>query len=90
MNTNPTNRTSEAIDFELLRRIDHYLDTVPRAVVRTEAIGPFTLFVNEGHGWRYYARPTPGAMAFTTEDVQAVRKRQRAIAQPEEIEWVPT
>lgn len=73
---------------ELLHRIDGYLDAVPRAVVRTESIGPFTLFVNEGHGWRYYARPTPGATRFTAEDVRAVRDRQRALAQPEEIEWV--
>jgi ribosomal protein S18 acetylase RimI-like enzyme len=73
---------------ELLRRIDRYLDAVPRAVVRTEGIGPFTLFVNEGRGWRYYARPTPGATVFTPEDVHAVRERQRALDQPEEIEWV--
>lgn len=75
-------------DLELLRRIDHYLDAVPRAVVGTEGIGPFTLFVNEGHGWRYYARPTPGATHFTAGDVQVVRDRQRALAQPEEFEWV--
>ena len=61
---------------------------MPRAVVRTEAIGPFTLFVNEGHGWRYYARPTPGTTVFTAADVEAVRARQRALSQPEEIEWV--
>jgi ribosomal protein S18 acetylase RimI-like enzyme len=61
---------------------------VPRAVVRTESIGPFTLFVNEGHGWRYYARPTPGAATFTPDDVDAVRERQRALRQPEELEWI--
>ena len=72
----------------MLQEIDAYLDTVPRRVVRTEEIGPFTLFVNEGNGWRYYARPTPGATAFTRDDVAAVRARQRALRQPEEIEWV--
>jgi len=75
-------------DLSLLRRIDAYLDAVPRSAVRTEAIGPFTLFVQEGNGWRYYARPTPGAERFTPGDVDAVRARQRALGQPEAIEWV--
>ena len=75
-------------DADLLEHIDHYLDAVPRAVVRVESIGPFTLFVNEGHGWRYYARPTPGADDFTAGDVEAVRARQRELNQPEAIEWV--
>ena len=78
----------DGADLGLLARIDRYLDTVPRAVVRTESIGPFTLFVNEGHGWRYYARPTPGSSAFTARDVRAVRERQRALEQPEAFEWV--
>jgi ribosomal protein S18 acetylase RimI-like enzyme len=75
-------------DLTLLRRIDAYLDGVPRSAVRTETIGPFTLFVREGNGWRYYARPTPGADTFTPEDVEAVRGRQRELRQPEAIEWV--
>lgn len=75
-------------DLTLLRRIDAYLDAVPRSAVRTEAIGPFTLFVQEGNGWGYYARPTPGAEAFTPGDVQAVRARQRELGQPEALEWV--
>lgn len=77
-----------APDLPLLRRIDGYLDAVPRSAVRVEAIGPFTLFLNEGHGWRYYARPTPGAKGFTVDDVRAVRERQRALSQPEAIEWI--
>ncbi len=76
-------------DPELLRRIDVYLDAVPRAAVRTEAVGPFTLFIrDEATGWRYYARPTPGSTAFSREDVDAVRARQRALDQPEALEWV--
>jgi ribosomal protein S18 acetylase RimI-like enzyme len=75
-------------DLTLLRRIDAYLDAVPRAAVRTEEIGPFTLFVQEGGGWRYYARPTPGTRTFTRGDVEAVRARQRELGQPEAIEWV--
>jgi GNAT superfamily N-acetyltransferase len=73
---------------DLLGQIDAYLDSVPRRVVRTEEIGPFTLFVNEGNGWRYYARPTPGATSFTRDDVATVRARQRALRQPEEVEWL--
>lgn len=75
-------------DLELLRAIDAYLDVVPRSVARTEEIGPFTLFVNEGAGWRYYARPRPGETAFAAEDVERVRDRQRTLVQPEEIEWI--
>ncbi|MGE5225694.1 MAG: GNAT family N-acetyltransferase [Planctomycetaceae bacterium] len=73
---------------ELLRQVDAYLDAVPRTVARAERIGPFTLFVNEGRGWRYYARPTPEAAAVTSRDVDVVRARQRALGQPEEFEWI--
>lgn len=75
-------------DRTLLKRLDAYLDAAPRAAVRVEALGPFTLFVQEGNGWRYYARPTPGAEAVTAADVEAVRARQRELGQPEAIEWV--
>jgi GNAT superfamily N-acetyltransferase len=73
---------------ELLRRIDAYLDAVPRAACRTESIGPFTLFVNDAPGWRYYARPTPGAGPVTATDVAQVRRREREVGMPETIEWV--
>ena len=75
-------------ELRLLRGIDTYLDTAPRSGARAEAIGPFTLFVNEGHGWRYYARPTPGAGAPSGGAVRAVRARQRELDQPEAFEWV--
>lgn len=75
-------------DPELLRLIDAYLDAVPRPACRTEAIGPFTLFVNDAPGWRYYARPTPGAGPVTAEDVRRVRVRQRELGMPEATEWV--
>lgn len=75
-------------DHELLRRIDAYLDAVPRAACRTEAIGPFTLFVNDAPGWRYYARPSPGAGSITAEHVREVRAREREVGMPEAIEWV--
>ena len=72
----------------LLRRIDAYLDAVPRAACRTESIGPLTLFVNDAPGWRYYARPTPGAGPVTAADVALVRRREREVGMPETIEWV--
>ena len=75
-------------DLELLYRIDTYLDAVPRRVTRTEQVGPFTLFVQQGNGWRYYARPTPGVREVTPDDVEIVRQRQRKLSQPEAVEWV--
>jgi ribosomal protein S18 acetylase RimI-like enzyme len=72
----------------LLASIDGYLDAVPRPATRVEEIGPFTLFVNEGIGWRYYARPTVGAERFTSSDVQVVLDRQRELDQPLEFEWL--
>jgi ribosomal protein S18 acetylase RimI-like enzyme len=75
-------------DLDLLRRLDAYLDAVPRSVARAESVGPFTLFVNQDRGWRYYARPAPGVTVVTPSDVEAARDRQRALAQPEAFEWV--
>jgi ribosomal protein S18 acetylase RimI-like enzyme len=71
-----------------LDAIDRYLDAVPRSSARVETIGPFTLFVGTAHGWRYYARPTPGAEPGTPDDVRAVRRRQRELEQPEAFEWI--
>ncbi|MEO8475829.1 MAG: GNAT family N-acetyltransferase [Actinomycetota bacterium] len=75
-------------DPDLLRRLDVYLDAVPRTAARTETIGPFTLFIQSGNGWRYYARPAPGAERFEPGDIDAVRARQRELGQPEAIEWI--
>ncbi len=73
---------------DLLARIDTYLDAVARAATRAEEIGPFTLFINEGGGWPYYARPSPGAASSTPADVLVVRDRQRVLGIPEAFEWV--
>jgi ribosomal protein S18 acetylase RimI-like enzyme len=75
-------------DDDLLRRIDAYLDAAPRTGAQAETVGPFTLFLNEGHGWRYYARPSPGGASIDVEAVRAVRRRQRSLAQPEALEWI--
>jgi ribosomal protein S18 acetylase RimI-like enzyme len=72
----------------LLERIEHYYDQVPRTATRVEVLGPFTLFVKQGSGWPYYARPSIGAQTFRPEDVTLVRERQRALGIPEAFEWV--
>jgi ribosomal protein S18 acetylase RimI-like enzyme len=72
-----------------LHEIEAYYDAVPRGVARAEGIGPFTLFVNPGPGWPYYARPSLGATSFSVEDVERVRMRQRELGIPESFEWVP-
>jgi ribosomal protein S18 acetylase RimI-like enzyme len=77
-----------AAGLALLRSLDGYLDAAPRTAARAEHIGPFTLFVNEGPGWRYYARPTPGTGAITSEQIAAVVARQRELQVPLSFEWV--
>ena len=71
---------------DTLARIDTYLDAVVRASTRAEQFGSFTVFVNDGPGWPYYARPTPGAANFTAEDAGAVRVRQRELGVPQAFE----
>jgi GNAT superfamily N-acetyltransferase len=72
----------------LLARIEAYFDSAPRAAARAEDWYPFTLFVHEGEGWPYYARPAIGATRFSGRDVERVRQRQRALRVPEAFEWV--
>ena len=73
---------------QLLQELEAYYDAVPRSAARIEQIGPFTLFINTGPGWPYYARPALGATAFVDADVQRVRARQRELGIPETFEWV--
>jgi ribosomal protein S18 acetylase RimI-like enzyme len=78
--------------------LERYYDGVPRGSTRVEDFGPLTLFVREGRGWPYYARPTlavsAGApdlgteMVIGREDVDRVRARQRVLGVPENFEWV--
>ena len=72
----------------LLAELERYYDAAPRTAARAEHIGPFTLFVNSGPGWPYYARPSLGATTFTPDDVRRVRQRQRDLGIPEAFEWV--
>jgi ribosomal protein S18 acetylase RimI-like enzyme len=75
-------------DRDLLHRIDRYLDAAPRTAARSEPVGPFTLFVNDGPGWRYYARPAPGSGRVTGAHVAAVMARQEELGVPRTFEWV--
>ncbi|MFJ4089955.1 GNAT family N-acetyltransferase [Kitasatospora sp. NPDC089913] len=74
----------------LLEAIERYYDAVPRSSARVEDFGPLSLFVAEGTGWPYYARPALGhaGPAVTAEDVRRVRARQRELGLPEAFEWV--
>jgi hypothetical protein len=73
----------------VIARIERCYDAIPRAEgVRVESVGPFELFVREGAGWPYYARPRVGAVEFAVADVEAVLARQRELDVPRSIEWV--
>ncbi|MFJ2861272.1 GNAT family N-acetyltransferase [Kitasatospora sp. NPDC087314] len=79
-----------APDHPLLDAIERYYDAVPRSAARVEDFGPLTLFLREGAGWPYYARPTldHDGPAATAEDVLRVLARQREVGAPEAFEWV--
>ncbi|MFJ2188160.1 GNAT family N-acetyltransferase [Kitasatospora sp. NPDC087861] len=79
-----------APDHPLLDAIERYYDAVPRSAARVEDFGPLTLFLREGAGWPYYARPTldHDGTAATAEDVLRVLARQREVGAPEAFEWV--
>lgn len=78
----------------LLQRIETFYDAVPRQGARVEVVSRLTLFVREGDGWPYYARPAhplPGAIRadeITAADVRAVRARQVELGVPQELEWL--
>ncbi|MDM4719927.1 GNAT family N-acetyltransferase [Micromonospora sp. WMMA1363] len=70
-------------------RLERFYDAVPRDAARPEQHGALVLFVRDGTGWPFYARPrldttTSPALA----DVAAVRERQRELGLPEAFEWV--
>ncbi len=74
---------------ELLDRLEQYYDAVPRSGARVEDFGPLTLFIREGQGWPFYARPALGwSGAVSAADVNRVRARQRELGIPESFEWV--
>ncbi|WP_338696314.1 GNAT family N-acetyltransferase [Streptomyces sp. Q6] len=73
-----------------LEQLERYYDAVPRTAARAEDFDSLTLFVREGAGWPYYARPALRADAPppSVTDVLAVRARQRELKVPEAFEWV--
>lgn len=72
-----------------ISKIDTFCDAVPRRQARAEEHGPLVLFVNEGPGWPYYARPRLGHPGrITAGHVREVRARQRALNIPESFEWI--
>src|SRR4051812_13131374 len=74
---------------DVFDRLERFYDTVPRDGAVAEDFGGLVLFVRNGAGWPYYARPRwnhtdPPAAA----DITAVRARQRELGVPEAFEWV--
>nr|WP_026206098.1 GNAT family N-acetyltransferase [Actinoplanes globisporus] len=69
-------------------RLERFYDALPRPYARVEDFGGLVLFVREGEGWPYYARPRIGAETPSAADITAVRRRQRELGVPEAFEWV--
>ncbi|MBM0234953.1 GNAT family N-acetyltransferase, partial [Micromonospora sp. STR1_7] len=74
---------------DVFDRLERFYDAVPRDVAGVEGHGGLVLFVREGAGWPFYARPRidatePPSLA----DVASVRERQRELGLPEAFEWV--
>jgi GNAT superfamily N-acetyltransferase len=68
--------------------LERFYDALPRPYARAEEFGGMVLFVREGEGWPYYARPVIGAHTPSAADITAVRQRQRDLGVPEAFEWV--
>jgi ribosomal protein S18 acetylase RimI-like enzyme len=73
----------------VLERLEEFYDTMPRVSARAEEFGALVLFVRDGAGWPFYARPRrDAATPPSAADVAAVRVRQRELGLPEAFEWV--
>ncbi|WP_405434348.1 GNAT family N-acetyltransferase [Micromonospora sp. NBC_00617] len=74
---------------DIFDRLERFYDAVPRDVAGAEDHGKLVLFVREGAGWPFYARPRIGVTeAPSLADVTSVRERQRELGLPEAFEWV--
>jgi GNAT superfamily N-acetyltransferase len=71
-----------------LDRIETFYDALPRSSARPEEIGGLVLFVREGTGWPFYARPRTDGGEVSAADITSVRARQRDLGVPEAFEWV--
>ncbi|GIF68010.1 hypothetical protein Ais01nite_60450 [Asanoa ishikariensis] len=76
-------------DPALLNRLETFYDALPRFTARAEDFGGLVLFVREGAGWPFYARPRlDGGDPPSAADIMAARERQRDLGLPEAFEWV--
>jgi GNAT superfamily N-acetyltransferase len=75
-------------DTDVFVRLERFYDALPRPYARAEDIGGLVLFIRDGEGWPYYARPRIGADTPSAADITAVRRRQRELGVPEAFEWV--
>nr|WP_030439412.1 GNAT family N-acetyltransferase [Actinoplanes subtropicus] len=82
------NPDSDAPESDVFVRLERFYDALPRPYARVEEIGELVLFVREGEGWPYYARPRVGAQTPSAADITATRRRQRDLGVPEAFEWV--
>ncbi|MFI6264192.1 GNAT family N-acetyltransferase [Micromonospora sp. NPDC051006] len=74
---------------DLFDRLERFYDAVPRDAARVEEYGGLVLFVRDGGGFPFYARPRRDATeAPSLADVNAARERQRELGLPEAFEWV--
>jgi ribosomal protein S18 acetylase RimI-like enzyme len=76
-------------DPALLHQLETFYDALPRFSARAEEFGGLVLFVREGAGWPFYARPrVDAAEPPSAADIMAARERQRDLGLPEAFEWV--
>jgi ribosomal protein S18 acetylase RimI-like enzyme len=73
---------------EVLDRLERFYDAVPRPYARIEDFSSLVLFVRDGEGWPYYARPVIGGPTPSAGEIVDVRRRQRDLGVPEAFEWV--
>ncbi|MFG1674941.1 GNAT family N-acetyltransferase [Micromonospora sp. NPDC049282] len=79
----------DVVRADVLDRLERFYDAVPRDGARTEEFDSLVLFVRDGAGWPFYARPRLDATdPPTLAEVTAVRARQRELGLPEAFEWV--
>jgi ribosomal protein S18 acetylase RimI-like enzyme len=76
------------VDSGLFDRLERFYDALPRPWTRAEEIGSLVLFIREGEGWPYYARPRLGSHTPSAADIIDTRARQRELGLPETFEWV--
>jgi ribosomal protein S18 acetylase RimI-like enzyme len=76
------------VDSGLFDRLERFYDALPRPWTRVEEIGSLVLFIREGEGWPYYARPRLGSHTPSAADILDTRARQRELGLPETFEWV--